>query len=245
MTRITRITRIFRAAGAACLALALPLNAARAHDAINGAQRLAYIGKLDAAHRTANSNAPTAVRAAALFQIGSTLDELRELLNEDIISHGKTQGLETSLLVAQLDAMPTRLVLSPRSGTYAANLKPYRDALALDAQAGFANRARQQILKGQFYDSFSDDPLKPHAQSRDQLLEMIATGEALLRERDRALDVQEIVFILAIHYLQAHTSGDLPKAQARERFAQLLHEFRLEYPNSLKLATLEALAPAK
>ncbi len=225
------------------LLLTLLLTAAQAHDAISGESRKAYLATLAAAHRSANSNAAPALRAAAWFQIGSTLDEIRELLNQDIQSHGKTQGLETSLLLAQLDAAPAKLELSPQTRLFAANLKPYRDALALDAQAAFANRARYQILKGQFYDSFSDDPLKPHAQSRDELLEMIALGETLLRAHDPALDAQEVNFILALHYLQAHASAALPAPQARARFAELLREFRRKHPQSLKLATLEALAP--
>ncbi len=234
------------AAVTTCLLLGLWCGAALAHDAIGSEARKAYLARLDAAQRSASSTAATAtpaVRAGALFQLGSTLDELRELLNQDIASHGKTQGLETLLLVAELNAMPTRLVLSPKTRQYAANLKPYRDALALDANSAFANRARLQILKGQFYDSFSNDPLQPHSQTRDELLEMIDLGEHLHRLRDPNLDTEEIGFILAMHYLQALRNGEPAVPRARERVAQLLREHRAAYPQSLKLATLEALAP--
>jgi hypothetical protein len=231
------------AAGAACLLMGVFCGASFAHDAIDSVARKATLARLDAAQRTAHSTAAPAVRAAALFQLGSTLDELRELLNHDIASHGKTQGLETQLLVTELDAMPTRLVLSAKTRRYAANLKPYRDALALDPNGAFANRARMQILKGQFYDSFSDDPLQPHSQTRAELLEMIELGEQLHRLGDPHLDTEEIGFILAMHYLQALRSREPAVPRARERVAQLLREHRAAYPQSLKLATLEALAP--
>jgi hypothetical protein len=46
------------------------------------------------------------------------LDEIRGLLNEDIISHGKTQGLETSVLVNMLNASVDKLQLSPQTRLY-------------------------------------------------------------------------------------------------------------------------------
>jgi hypothetical protein len=231
-----------RGAAIAAAALGVLISAAQAHDAIGSDARKAYLARITGLQQTVQSSATPSARAAALFQIGSTLDEIRELLNQDIVSHGKTQGLETSLLVQQLDALPNRLVVSRRTGLYQANLAPYREALALDGRAGFVTTAKFRILKGQFYDSFTDDPLRPIAQSRAELLEMISFGEALHGKHEPGLDAEEISFILALHYLQAELSQALPRARSRERFTALLHEFRERFPNSLKLATLEALS---
>jgi hypothetical protein len=216
--------------------------AAHAHDAIGSDARKAYLAKLDELHKTAQSSAAVGVRATARFQIGVTLDEISELLNQDIVSHGKTQGLETSLLVKQLDASPQKLEFSSQTRLYRANLSPFRDAIALDGGGKFANAARFMILKGQFYDSFTDDPIKPVAQTSAELMEMIGIGEALYPLREPGLDTQEIGFILAMHYLQAQHSGALPSDKARARFAELLREFRQRHAQSLKLATLEALS---
>lgn len=222
------------------LLLVLPL-CANAHDAIGAEARKAYLQKLESLSRTAQSAAPVAARASALVDAGRTLDEIRTLLNEDIISHGRTQGLETSILVDQLNAMPWRLQVSPQTRLFLANQRPYRDALALDANGKHAPLARFMLLKNQFYDSFSDDPLKP-VQEAATLLEMIAIGERLLPARDASIDSEEVHFIVAIHYLQAQRSGALPAARCQGRFAALLKAFRERWPSSLKLATLEALS---
>ncbi len=215
---------------------------AGAHDAIGVDARKAYLQKLASLQHSAQSGAPAA-RAAALVETGRTLDEIRGLLNEDIVSHGRTQGLETSILVDQLNAGPHRLQLSPHTRLYLANQRPYRDALALAPRGPHASIARFMLLKNNFYDSFVDDPLQPVAQDKATLLEMIAHGNALRAKPDPAIDAEEVDFILALHYLQAKRSGALPAAECERQFGGLLKGFRHRWPTSLKLATLEALAP--
>jgi hypothetical protein len=187
------------------------------------------------------------VRAAAWVDAGRTLDEIRTLLNEDIASHGRTQGLETSILVTQLNASPWRLQPSPQTRLYLANQRPYREALALDARGAHVPLARFMLFKNHFYDSFTDHPLKPIQQDKATLLEMIEHGEWLKNPRnagtDQAIDSEEVHFILALHYLQARDAGVLPAATCVARFGELLGSFRKRWPSSLKLATLEALAP--
>lgn len=224
---------------AALLAVAVP---AGAHDAIGADARKAYLDKLASLQQRAQAG-PAAARAAALVETGRTLDEIRGLLNEDIISHGRTQGLETSILVDQLNAGPHRLRLSPQTRLYLANQRPYRDALALAPRGPQAALARFMLLKNHFYDSFVDDPLQPVGQDKATLLEMIGHGKSLRMRSDAAIDAEEVHFILAIHYLQARRSGALPAADCEREFAGLLQAFRQRWPDSLKLATLEALAP--
>lgn len=216
---------------------------ASAHDAIGADARKAYLQKLTSLQQMASQGKNANERAAALVETGRTLDEIRGLLNEDIISHGRTQGLETSILVDQLNAGPHRLRLSPQTRLYLAHQKPYRDALTLAPRGPHTALARFMLLKNHFYDSFVDDPLQPIGQDNDTLLEMIDHGNALRTLQDPAIDAEEVHFILAIHYLQAKQSGVLPAADSRRRFASLLQTFRARWPSSLKLATLEALAP--
>ncbi len=215
---------------------------AHAHDAISADARKAYLAKLEDLHRTARSTAPAPARAAALIETGRVLDEIRQLLNEDIISHGKTQGLETSVLVNQLNASVHKLQLSPQTRLYLSDPSHYREALKLDPQGRQSTLARYMLLKNHFYDSFADHPLKPFDQSADTLKQQIALGEGLLTARDPEVDSEEVHFILAMHYLQAQAGAVLPKAKAQSRVAALQKVFRARWPASLKLATLDALA---
>ncbi len=261
---------------AACLSgIAGTAGMASAHDAISAEARAAYLARLDELQRTAGSNAGPTARAAALVETGRVLDEIRSLLNEDIISHGKTQGLETSLLVSQLNGSTRKLQLSPQTRLYLADTAYYRDALKLDARGAHAPLARYLLLKDHFYDSFTDNPLKPVNQSAAQLREQLALGETLVAEltalpatarkagsnatrgkaassdmraglaapaANAAIDSEEVHFILAMHYLQALGNGALPRARAEARVAELKKVFRSRWPDSLKLATLDALS---
>lgn len=213
-----------------------------AHDAISADARKVYLSRLDELTRTTQSNASSQVRANAWLEMGKTLDEIRALLNEDIISHGKTQGLETSVLVNMLNASVHKLQLSPHTRLYLSDPRPYREALALDPRGKQATLARFLLFKYHFYDSFVDHPLKPIKQSKENLLEMIGFGENLLTLTDPAIDSEEVHFILGIHYLQALDSAALPKAKCQARVAEILKKFRSQWPSSLRLATLEALS---
>jgi hypothetical protein len=243
------MTRSLRRAGGSLLAALMALVAlialmpapAWSHDAISSEARKAYVAKLDELQRGAASGSPAA-RAAALIETGKLLDEIRSLLNEDIISHGKIQGLETTMLVSQLNATPYKFQQSPQTRLILADLRPWREALTLEPKGAQAALARYRVLKNHFYDSFVDNPLKPIQQSKETLLDMIGFGEGLLNAKHAEVDSEEVHFILAIHYLQAAESGAVPKAKCQQRVQELVRRFRSSWPNSLKLATLDALA---
>ena len=228
--------------GCLCLAVLGPCASVHAHDAISAEARKAYLSRLDELARTGQSTAAASIRANAWLEMGKTLDEIRGLLNEDIISHGKTQGLETSVLVNMLNASVHKLQLSPQTRLYLSDPRPYREALALDPRGRQASLARFLLFKHHFYDSFVDHPLKPLRQSKEELLEMIGFGESLLTVQDPAIDSEEVHFILGIHYLQALESGALPKRKCQTRVAEIQKKFRSQWPTSLKLSTLEALS---
>ena len=223
-----------------CVAL-LCCSGVFAHDSINAEGRKNYVAKLQEWHATLSSTAPAAVRAKAQYQIAVMLDEIRDLFNQDVISHGKIKGLETSTLLNELARGEDKLELSTKTGLYIAHLKPYREAIRLDPKAAFLDHARYMLLKSQFYDSFSDDPLKPIAQSKEELAEMITIGEALLKSKDALVNMEEVRFILAIHYIQAIVQKSLPKEETQKKINKLLQDLRKDSPQSLKIPTIEAL----
>jgi hypothetical protein len=89
LPRLSKSMRI----GFLLVGLLLSVMRVEAHDAISADARKVYLSRLDELTRTAQGNSPVTVRANAWLEMGKTLDEIRALLNEDIISHGKTQGL--------------------------------------------------------------------------------------------------------------------------------------------------------
>lgn len=181
------------------------------------------------------------MRAKSEYQIGVTLDEIRELFNQDIISHGIVKGLETSVLLSELARIGHKLESSPKTGLYLSQLQFYRDAIRLDPRAPYVDHARYMLLKSHFYDSFSDNPLTPSSQSKETLAEMIGLGERLLNSKHPQVNGEELRFILGIHYLQAIKQQQLDKEAGLKKFRKLIDELRKQYPQSLKLLTLESL----
>lgn len=214
-----------------------------AHESITTEARKNYLIKLQEQFQIQAANPAAPIKAKALFQLGLTLDEIRDLYNEDIISHGAVNGLESTVLLNELSKAGFKMEMSPKIGLYVSQLQYYRQALKLDGKAAYADHARYLLLKNHFYDSFSDNPLKPFSQSREALIELMAIGEQLLKVKDPAINPEEVKFILAIHYLQAMQQQWMAKEVGQQKFAKLLSELRKEYPQSLKPMTLEALNP--
>lgn len=213
-----------------------------AHNSINSESRENYFATLHEAEKIINDNSAVVAHAKAQYQIAITLDEIRDLYNQDIISHGRIMGLESSMLIKELRFAGYNLELSTRTGLYLAHLQYYREAIRLEPKAAFGDHARYMLLKSHFYDSFSDDPMAPISQSKEVLSEMLAIAESLLAAKDPAISAEEVRFILAIHYLQGIDQNIIEKDQGRKKFNNILQGLRKDYPQSLKPLTLEALA---
>lgn len=223
-----------------CLA-ALFTNPALAHDSINADTRKSYIAKLQELQSHTSAATSTAVRARSLYEIGLTLDEIRELFNQDITSHGMVRGFETSMLLNELVRVGYKLEPSQKTGLHLSQLQFYREAIRLESRAPYIIHARYMLLKSHFYDSFVDNPLSPIAQTKETLAEMIALGEGLLKSRHPQVSEEEVRFILGIHYLQAIKQQQIDSEEGLKKVRKLVQELHKDYPASLKLLTLEAL----
>jgi len=215
-----------------------------AHESITTDARKNYLSKLQEASQLQTVNQPAAIKAKALYQIGATLEEIRDLFNQDIISHGAVKGLESTLLLNELARVGFKMEMSSKIGLYLSQLHYYRDALRLDGKAAYADHARYLLFKNHFYDSFTDNPLAPFSQSREELSEVVEIGERLLKTKENNINAEEVKFILAIHYLQAIQQQLIGKEEGQRKYKKLLTELRKDYPQSLKPLTLEALNPA-
>jgi hypothetical protein len=213
-----------------------------AHESITTEARKNYLLKLQEGSQVLSANPSVPIKAKTLYQIGASLEEIRDLFNQDIISHGAVKGLESNLLLTELARAGFKLEMSPKIGLYMSQLHYYRDAIKLDGKAVFADHARYLLLKNHFYDSFTDNPLAPISQSKQELSELLDVGERLLKVKDKNINQEEVKFILAIHYLQAIQQQLIGKDEGMKKFKVQLAELSRDYPQSLKPMTLEALS---
>ena len=212
-----------------------------AHDSITTEPRQRFIMTLQQTQQMLVSSTSAVEKGKAHFMMATTLDEIRDLFNEDIQSHGAVNGLESNVLLAELARGGFMLNKSKQIGLYLSPLEHYRSALSLHPKAGYATLAAYRLFKNQFYDSFTDNPLKPLSQTREELTKLLQIGETLLKSKDPIVNQEEVQFIQAIHTLQAIDQQLLSPADGQKKFKQLLTQLRSQYPQSLKPLTLEAL----
>ena len=212
-----------------------------AHDSITTETRQRFMLTLQQTQQMLVSSTSAVEKGKANFMMATTLDEIRDLFNEDIQSHGAVNGLESNVLLAELARGGFTLYKSTQIGLYLSPLEHYRSALSLHPKAGYATLAAYRLFKNQFYDSFTDNPLKPLSQSREELTKLLQIGDTLLKSKDPIVNQEEVQFIQAIHTLQAIDANLLSTADGQKKFKQLLTQLRSQYPQSLKPLTLEAL----
>ncbi|MFM7698075.1 MAG: hypothetical protein ACKO5X_05505 [Limnohabitans sp.] len=211
------------------------------HDSITTEIRQRFMQSLQQSQTVLTSSASLADKSRAHFHIATTLDSIRDLFNEDIQSHGAVYGLESTALLAELSRAGFSLRKSESIGTYLSPLQHYRLALELDPKSAHATELKYRLFKNQFYDSFTDNPLKPITQTREELIQLLQIGEILLKSKEPVVRHEEVHFIQAIHTLQAIDQQLLSATEGRKKFKQLLTGLRNNYPHSLKVLTLEAL----
>ena len=216
---------------------------ALAHDLITGEAAERYLLQADEQLEMLDARRSAAQRAQASYALGRMLDEIRDLLNRDLATHGRVQGLPTQRLVAELDARGLTLRVSPRLGRFPANLRYYREALRLSPEGPRAADAAFALLQGYFYDSFRDDPLQPLDRSWSELEEQIGVGERFLERAPQHPGREEGEFIVLVHYVRA--ARDAPDAASRTRYARRAREaaerFEARYPDSMRAAALPVL----
>ena len=212
-----------------------------AHDSITTETRQRFMLTLQQTQQMLVSSTSAVEKGKANFMMATTLDEIRDLFNEDIQSHGAVNGLESNVLLAELARGGFTLYKSKQIGLYLSPLEHYRSALSLHPKAGYATLAAYRLFKNQFYDSFTDNPLKPLSQTREELTKLLQIGETLLKSKDPIVNQEEVQFIQAIHTLQAIDQQLLSPADGQKKFKQLLTQLRSHYPQSLKPLTLEVL----
>ena len=227
-------------AGFLLACLALP---AAAHDLITAEAAERYLAQAGEQLEMRDARRPAAQRAQANYVLGRLLDEIRDLLNRDLATHGRVQGLATQRLLVDLDTRGLRLHVSPELGRFPAHLDYYREALRLSPDGPRAADAAFALLQAYFYDSFGEDPLQPHRQTWSRLTEQIAIGERYLERAADHPGREEAEFILLVHYVQA--AGSAPDAAARTRYAGRAksgaEHFAARYPDSMRAAALPVL----
>jgi hypothetical protein len=230
-----------RAVGALLAVLGALAAPARAHDLITAEAAERYLTQAQATLALIKSREPAPKRAEANVALGRMLDEIRELLNRDIATHGKVQGLPSNYLVAELRSKGAPLDFG--QGRFLAHVSYYREALKLAPDGPVAAEAMLRWMRGAFYDSFDDDPLQVRGQTSDQLREQLALGERFVQRYPAHPEIEEAQFVLLVNSIRAANAAPDPATRAAltARARQAAQAFLARYPDSMRAAAVPVL----
>ncbi|MFN0040280.1 MAG: hypothetical protein ACKVP2_12280 [Burkholderiales bacterium] len=227
----------------ATLAVLLWMPGAAAHESVTSEAVNAWLAKTEVLQAKLAANSTCESAASASVELGALLDDIGELFNKDIESHGKVQGLASTVLMGELAARGLPLAYSSRTHRYVTHLRYYQDALEWAPSGVSAAEAAYRLIKGYFYESFDADPLQPVDQTPARLAEQMRLAKTWRNRVSGADRQQEMLFILAIHTMQAAgvARAGRERAGLEQKAAVLVEEFLKKYPESLRAATLTAL----
>jgi hypothetical protein len=229
-------------ASAALAGLLLHAGAGLAHDLITVEAAERYLANASEWSRVIASAGPAARRAEAHCRLGGMFDEIRDLLNRDIAVHGEPQGVPTNLLIGELKRIGAPLQYSDRKRRFLPPVAHFSKCLELQPGGPHAGEAMSGLLRGNFYESFEENPLEA-AQTWDELREQIAIARRFLSRHSDHPDREEIEFIRAI--LLTRAAGSAPDAQMRLESAAAARvaadAFESRYPDSLRAAAMPLL----
>ena len=218
---------------------------AGAHDLITAEAAERYLGNAIRWHEQSRSAPVADHRADAHVKLGAMLDEIRELLNRDLATHGKVQGLASIYLVAELKRLGTPLAYSDSRRYFLANSAHYRAALEIGVTGPLERDAKLRLLRGDFYDSFDFDPLQS-TQTWEQLQVQMALAEDLVANTVTEPDREEVRFIAAFVYTRAAKSAPDAKTatEFRNKAMTSAMAFEREYPDSMRSAAMPVVRDA-
>ena len=226
---------------AACLLLGNSI----APDLITADAAQAWLAELAEQHSLQQSSADAMRKGEAVYRIGVVLETIRELLNQDLLSHGEVSGLSSKYLIAALESRGFGLDYSEPRRQFLSRAQFFREALQWSPSAPFAADAGYRLLDGLYQDRIGHDPLGA-AIASNLNTEMIALAQKLSVAYPAHPRREEIEFIAAILYTRAarDCGRDAAAAGFVDKARRSIADFERRYASSLRAAAMPVLRDA-
>jgi hypothetical protein len=214
-----------------------------AHETIDADGLNAILAATDAAAARVKNVTGSAEEGEAMFALGMVQAEATAVLNRDLAAHSgqltfNGQSLQKAL--AQRNLGPR---FDDAIGRYRLPRASLEQALHLSLAAPDALRARFELLKVGFYESFVLDPFQLVGMSFDELDRQIAEAKSLASLLSIPDDAEEAAFIHAIDLARAARLArgpDVARTYAGKARAALT-AFAEAYPESMRAASAEVI----
>jgi hypothetical protein len=210
-----------------------------AHETIDTERANAILAATDTAAARVKNAAGSPPEAEAMFALGMVQVEATAILNRDLAAHSGRLTFNGESLEKALDQRHLAPRFDDVIGRYRLPTVSLERALRLAPQAPDAPRARFELLKAGFYESFVLDPFQLVGMSFDDLDRQIAEAKALTSALAVPDDAEEAAFIHAIDLARAaRLVGEPQAARAYAGKARTaLAAFAETYPQSMRAAS--------
>jgi hypothetical protein len=185
--------------------------------------------------RDANAAVSQEARAQAWFDLGSKVQAVVDLMNQDLAAHGAVDPL-AQLLAKRLAAQEIRVVYSEPRGRYRYDQDAFAQYLKLAPNGPHRAEARFQILSGTFYATLAPDPAQLDAADRTSVVRAAIEEESFVKEFPRHPRAREVRFFLGVdcYRLSRNTPEHNQAAKYRRCARRALGEFVELYPDSME-----------
>lgn len=224
--RLAMRSRAFALAALAAVTL-LGDRSARAHVVLDGEIARPILVDITRDLRDAREGANEAARLEALFLVGQRVDQLVELMNLDLLAHGRS--LFGELLIRRLADHGIRVVFIERSARYAPDLAPFEAYLRQSPSGPRAADAKFRVIAELFQRSAGRRADEIPDGGLEELRDAVARKEAFLRDHPGDGRTGDVRFFLAMDYyrLFRNSTGATAKKYgqlARRALQQVVQE---------------------
>lgn len=218
---------------------------ADAHVVLDGAIARPILVDIAQNLRDTREGGSEAARLEALFLVGQRVHQLVELMNLDLLAHGRS--LFGELLIRRLAEYGMRVDFIERNARYVADLAPFEEYLRRSPSGPRAADAKFRVIAEMFHRSTGRRPEEIAHGGVEELRDAVARQEAFLRDHSGHDRVRDVRFFLAMDYyrLFRNSAGTTTKKYeqlARRALQQIMQEHAGTAEARSAEITLKALA---
>ncbi len=179
------------------------------------------------------------VKLEALYLLGEKTQHLVDLMNLDLMSHGKS--LYAELIVKRLQEYRIRVTFVERNRRYVYDLAAFHEYLKKSPRGRRAADIGFRLIADAFYGSAGKDAAELVNMDAEGLRKAILQKEVFLKEYSSHEKVKEIRFFLAMDYYRLYkNSPDPATAKKYEKLSvRALQEIVKEYPGTAEARAAE------
>lgn len=178
-------------------------------------------------------------RMEALFVLGDNVQRLAELMNLDVMAHGKSMYAE--LLAKGLDEYGIRISRNARNRRYAYDMTAFREYLKKSPRGKRAGEIRFRLIAETFYASIGKSEDELVGIDVDGLRRAIREEEAFLREYSAHEKTRDVRLFLGMDYyrLYKHSPDAGTASRSKQASTDVLRELVKEYPGTSEARAAE------